>query len=734
MAHRLFTLMLLIAVVTLPATGWGEDEAAMVDVDEVIRQVEEMVPRAASHQAAGHYVEAGVALGEALALAKTTPSPLDNVYVLIALSDFHLAIGQRDQAMADIEEGLTLIGDESQPLLHARLLNNRGNVHVVSYRFEKAEQDYRQALAQAETAGNGAMVADLLANLTQALFQSGRHTDAAAILEKAVEATRHLPKDQHTAFGMVSLGKLAFTLKLQEQTLSSRLILTALTLFKSAVTIAKPLNDARILSYAYGYQGRLYEYEKRFKEAEHLTKKAIFYAQSVSAAEILYQWQWQSARLAQAQGRSTQAITALRTSVATLSIVRPDLYRGLRNAPDSFRDLIGPIYYQLADLLLQKANTVEDPALQKGLRIEARNTIEALKSAEIQDLFQDECVAALKAKETSLDTVAADTAIFYPILLADRVELLLTLADGLHRFSVPIGKATVEGEVQQLRVKLEDVASDAYLPHAQRLYQWLITPMLDTLKEQKVDTLVVVPDGALRTIPLGALQSGDTFLAQQFALATTPGLRLTDPKALPRTDVRILAGGLSEAVQGFSALPNVPKELETIRTIFPSDVLLNEQYTVDEIVRSLSKTSYPIVHIASHGQFDRDPAKTFLLAYDDKLTMNTLELMIGHGRFREQPVELLTLSACQTAVGDDRAALGLAGVAIKAGARSALATLWFIDDAATATLVAEFYRQLQNPKLSKADALRNAQSLLIKDPRMQHPGFWAAFILIGNWL
>src|SRR5437870_9153673 len=114
--------------------------------------------------------------------------------------------------------------------------------------------------------------------------------------------------------------------------------------------------------------------------------------------------------------------------------------------------------------------------------------------------------------------------------------------------------------------------------------------------------------------------------------------------------------------------------------------------------------------------------------------MGHLEQAVGRLRFREDALELLTRSACQTAAGDDRAALGLAGVAIKAGARSALATLWFIDDQASSELVAEFYRQLQEPAISRAKALQHAQLTLISDGHYRHPGYWAPFLLLNNWL
>ena len=126
--------------------------------------------------------------------------------------------------------------------------------------------------------------------------------------------------------------------------------------------------------------------------------------------------------------------------------------------------------------------------------------------------------------------------------------------------------------------------------------------------------------------------------------------------------------------------------------------------------------------------------ESFVLTFDDKLNMDGIEQLIGLSRFRNNPVELLTLSACQTAAGDDRAALGLAGIAIKAGARSAVATLWFINDQAASTLVTEFYSQLKEGTITKAQAIKNAQVHLIKNTPYQHPYFWSPFLLIGNWL
>jgi CHAT domain-containing protein len=299
---------------------------------------------------------------------------------------------------------------------------------------------------------------------------------------------------------------------------------------------------------------------------------------------------------------------------------------------------------------------------------------------------------------------------------------------------VRVNRDTLTATVREFRHYLEKRTSREYLPFAQQLYGWLIRPLQGELDAQDIDTLVIVPDGPLRTIPLAALHDGQGFLISRYAIATTPGLTLTDFRPIQRQKIQPLLNGLTEAVQGFPSLQHVQRELAAIHAAYGGKVLENEDFRLASVQQELKETPYSIVHIASHGQFASDVRHTFLLTFDDKLTMDRLERFMALSQYRDQPVELLTLSACQTAAGDDRAALGLAGVAVKAGARSALATLWFINDQASAQLVTEFYRQLRDLDVSKAKALQQAQVQLLTDRRYQHPGYWSPFLLIGNWL
>ncbi|ETR70230.1 MAG: hypothetical protein OMM_08961 [Candidatus Magnetoglobus multicellularis str. Araruama] len=160
----------------------------------------------------------------------------------------------------------------------------------------------------------------------------------------------------------------------------------------------------------------------------------------------------------------------------------------------------------------------------------------------------------------------------------------------------------------------------------------------------------------------------------------------------------------------------------------------NENYTVDNFKKELNEAHYSIVHLATHGYFGGTPQETFILAYDKKLTMNQLEKIISLSTIKQNYVDLLILSACQTAKGNERAAFGLAGVALKAGVKSAVATLWTVDDKATSVIINNFYEQINKNSVSKAKALQFAQNKYMDDYLLRHPSFWAPFLLIGNWL
>jgi CHAT domain-containing protein len=676
------------------------------------------------------------------------------VKLFTSLSDIYLAQHQDKLAREYINQSKSLVSPLAPLLVQATVLNQEGNVLTAEAYYAKAVATYARCIRLAEQVGDPRLVIRALINKAYTHLKIAQWNQAVTSLQLAQQQLESVPNNYDKAFSLISIGAWAehiysqlsahFLSSLPPDAIQNRIHLqqTAYHTLTAGLKIAKQLAHSRLISYAYGYLGHLNEIEQQYAKALGFTRQAIFYAkqdensffsQAEQGSEILYRWQWQLGRLFHQQQQLEAAIKAYQQAVASLQPVRQELAIGYRKTSQPFRERLGAIYLELADLLLQRAEQANDP--QPWFK-QVLDTIELMKTVELQDYFQDECVTQTNYKQPILKFQPVHTALLYPILLPDRTEWLLSLSNGLiKRFSIPIPATVLKDEVNEFRFELETRETMTFLPYAQRLYRWLIAPLETTLTTQQITTLIMVPDGVLRTIPFAALHDGKQFLIAQYAIATLPSLTLPAPAANPQATVKILINGLSQPVQGYSPLANVVEETHDIQHQYQENafLLLDQEFTVDHFAQALRNTPYSILHIASHGQFDSNPQKTFLLTYDGKLTMNQLEQFIQLHERRQQPVELLTLSACQTAVGDEQAALGLAGIALKAGVRSALATLWLIDDKATALLIGEFYRQLHQHQQSKAQALQRAQQLLLQDSRYQHPALWAPFLLIGHW-
>jgi filamentous hemagglutinin family protein len=709
---------------------WQEAVRAFEREGEASQQSVALAHLAQAYQMLGHYQQALQNLQSAHALAAKSGDQVLEAFILGELGNVHIPLGSVKQASQYLHDGLRLAREMKADELVAIILNNRGNLSASQEAFGEALRDYRESARLAQLTGHHALTVRALTSAALITLRRGEPQEAKAFVDQAFPLLRALSHSHEKAYGLVSVGLIYAHLRDNLPTMAASLSQLALRSFDEALAVAQAIGDDRAASYAWGYLGNLYEGEGRYQDALELTRRAIFAVQHVQASEALYQWQWQTGRLLKALGQREAAMAAYRQALHTLQAIRHEMLVAY-GEPLRFRKTVGPVYTEFVDLLLQPG------AAEEALE-EARQLLESLKIAELQNYFQDECVAALRLRDTSLDEVSQTAVVIYPILLPDRTELLVSLPTSagqskLQRFTVAIGADRITQAVRAFRQELENRTTRLYLRHAQQLYNWLIRPLEPTLASLAVTTLVFVPDGPLRTIPMAALHDGEQFLIQKYAVAITPGLNLTDPRPLPQP-ARVLAAGLTQSVQGFSPLPYVEKELQTIAKLYESDVLLNQDFQVSKFENSLDKGPFPIVHIASHGQFSGDLDHTFILTVDGKLTLDRLDQLLEPLRFRDEPIELLSLSACQTAAGDDRAALGLAGVAVRAGARSALATLWYINDQASSELVTEFYRQLRMPSVSRAMALQRAQIHLLDDPEYRHPAYWAPFLLINNWL
>ena len=504
------------------------------------------------------------------------------------------------------------------------------------------------------------------------------------------------------------------------------------TLLLNTITKAQQLADTKAESYALGVLGKLYQKQQQNSKALTSTKKALLLAQNIADNRLKYQWQWQLGKLQINQGKRQDAIASYSEAINSLEALRNDLIVTNLDYQFSFRNSIEPVYRELVSLLLESPASEE--VTQKDL-LQARQTIEALQLAELNDYFREAC---LDAQPTDVDKIDRQAAVIYPIILGDRLEVIVAFpGKSLRHYTTQISAAQVSETIEKLRQTVAIRSRRQFYQPAQEIYQWLIRPALADLEQYKIETLVFVPDGVFRNIPMAVLHDGEHYLIEKYNVALTPGLELLAPRPLEQLEMKTLAMGLTEARDGFAALDYVQVELEDIQDRLDSTVLLNGEFTQESFTSKVKSAEYPIVHVATHGQFSSLLEETFLLAWDGRIAINQLNQIFQQQNFQQQEaIELLVLSACETAVGDDRAALGLAGMAIKAGAKSTVATLWSVNDKATATAIANFYQKLtrSNQPVSKAQALRQTQLDLISSQQYSHPFYWAPFILVGNWL
>ena len=496
---------------------------------------------------------------------------------------------------------------------------------------------------------------------------------------------------------------------------------------KTALQQAEQLQDKQARAYAWGYLGGIYQQTGRLAEAQQFTERALLTIDNTSAPEITYLWQWQLGRIYQLQNQPELALSAYNATFDILQSLRQNLVAINPEVQFAFRDRIEPIYRERVALLLNNNPSQEN--LQQ-----ARDTIEALQLAELNNFFREAC---LDAQPQEIDKIDPSAAVIYSIVLEDRLAVILSRSGKpLQYHQTPIENA---GEIDRLfedwYANLNPFLSSANpLQPNQTLYDWLIRPLENQLELNQADTLVFILDGTLRSVPVAALHDGEQYLVEKYNLALTPGLQLLTSRSLTTDTLETIAGGLTESRQGFSPLPSVATEVSEISNLVTSEVLLDESFTRDRLQSQITNLPYPIVHLATHGQFSSRAEDTFLLTWDDRINVTELDQLLQQRDFaKDTPIELLILSACQTAAGDKRAALGLAGVAVGSGARSTVATLWSVQDDSTAELMTQLYRELKTSGIGKAEALRQAQLSLLRSEKYQHPYYWSAFILVGNW-
>lgn len=768
---RVATLVLAIAATTTlgPASAWAaggaqapaNPSAPATPFEQGLCQLRQGQVRLATEQLkAVHAAAEGVERAKAAA----------------ALGQAWLRLNQPDEAEPLLEAAVTGL---DTPRARAAAALDIGHLHLLRRQHERADAAWLQALQQAP--------ADRELALAVELNRLG--------LPDALEAPQTLPRLQAAAQALQQLPagpvRTRHTLRLASLAQAQGAPGTALALqaWQAGRDAAVAAGDDALAAEAYDGLASLYEAQQRPAEALQLTERGLRHAQRQPEPELLLPLQWRAGRLARLQGQDEQSLAAYRRAVEHVEAVRSDMPVQYTDGRSSFRETLEPVYLGLTDALLRRAAQTTGSEQATLLR-QARNTVELIKQTEMEDFMRNRCWLG-GARDIDDYRPPPATAIYYPIILADRLELLIETEHGIERTAVPVAGEELRRTAQNFVAALR--AGQGFRSQAQLLYRWLLAPVQPRLQALGVKTLVAVPDGVLRLVPLAALHDGSDFAIRRWAMATVPGLTMLSAAPRGAASSSTLLAGMSEpgpvvdklpaqvinamlegssdagdarggdaqaaqapqpargpanakvreALRDALALPGVKREIEDIAGVLASPALLDQGFTLAALQQQLAANQPAVVHIASHGVFGDSADTTFIMTYDELLTLDGLQaLLAGAGARSSRPIELITLSACQTAEGDDRAPLGMSGTALKARARSALGTLWPVADNAAQRLMSNFYRQLAargqaagaaTSPTAKIEMLRAAQLDLLDQPQFRHPFYWAPFVLVGDW-
>ncbi|MBI4785334.1 MAG: CHAT domain-containing protein [Oscillatoriophycideae cyanobacterium NC_groundwater_1537_Pr4_S-0.65um_50_18] len=715
---------------------WRQSEALHREINDSSGTLRSQINQAQALQVLGFYRRALTLLTELSQRLHSQPDSLAKVVDLRSLGEALQFTGDLAQSRQALQTSLDLAKRLHLPQEISAALLSLGNTARVQQDISGATSFYQQA---AEIAPSPLIKIQAQINQVSLLVYANQAPDK-PLLSVITAELAGLPMSQATVYAAIHFAQALIKLERQEYPQAAPDVIAHL--LAQAVQQSRSLGDQRAEAYALGTLGGLYERTEQWADAKNLTEQALWLADRANASDIAYRWHWQMGRLLKQQGDIAAAIVAYDAAIDELQFLRNDLVAVNREVQFSFRDSVEPVYRQSVELLLRPQMTTERQASQQNLD-KARQRIEALQLAELDNFFRESC---LNASTVLLDKVVDQdnptTAILYPIILPDQLQVIAKVpGQPLRHYAVNQPQAEIERVLSQLRQSLTEPDTIAEVKAlSQQLYGWLIQPTESVLEQSGIKTLVFVLDGALRSVPMAALYDSQQYLVEKYAVALSPGLQLLNPEPIAQGQLQVLAAGLVQPplnFQHFPPLPEIQSEFNSISAAgVPITTLLDQEFTSQTLENQVNRAAFNILHLATHGQFSSRAEDTFVLAADGPINVTQFDTFLRRrDETRSPAIELLVLSACQTAAGDNRATLGLAGAAVRAGARSTLASLWNIGDRSTAILMGEFYKELATSKVTKAEALRRAQVTLLKQyPNYSRPGYWAAYVLIGNWL
>ncbi len=730
----------------------------------------------------------------------------------IALSNLGLAyrnLGQYQEAIELYQQQLVIareIGDRRSENVTLGFL---GIAYADLGQYQAAIELYQRQLMIAREIGNRREEASALVNFANAYVDLRQYETAIEFYQQGLVIAREIGDRRGEGLTLGNLGVASAALGQYQ---------AALELYQQYLAIAREIGDRRGEGVTLGNLGVMHNSLGQPEQSLEQYQQALSIAQDIGDRANEGVWLSYMGSLLAAQNQPELAIVFYKQSVNVRESIRDNIQGLPQDQQQSFTDTIADDYRELADLLLQQNRILEAQEVLDLLKLQelqdyelrVRGTADTrlgLDFWEAEQAILDRFFTQLSINPqfdfnafiASPDIVAnvqqlqqnargqnlnpaqlirlqdnlqqaGNAALLYPLILDDRLELVLVTPDGLINETVPVDRLTLNAAIVGFRQDITDRFSDPRA-NAQQLYEWLMQPIIDDLEASGVDTILYAADGALRYIPIAALHDGNQWLTERFTINHITAASLTDFTQQGANDLNILAGAFPEQdvyvdlgteQVWFSGLPFAQEEVQNLVSSIPQTTAFFSQDFNRTAIETRLGDNYTIIHLATHAEFrSGHPTDSFILLGDgDRLTVADLN------RWQLPDVDLVVLSACKTAVsselGDGAEILGFGYQMQQTGADAAIAFLWYVSDGGTQVLMDAFYTALDNG-LSESEALRRSQQALITsdtsvlggdrgntatieivDPRtgellsnspdLAHPYYWAPFILIGNGL
>ena len=761
---------------------WKQSTDAFNQIDNAMAAIGSQLNQIKALQSLGLHYRATKALEK---IKQSVSEQTDVRLKMVALQKLGNAqrhIGELNNSKKNLERSLNVSRLSSDRRRHqSSILLDLGNTEwALSQRFQAigktrdANDAYKRAMQRyqkaAEVTLSSFTSAKAQVNQLRLLVETHSFSKKPAAnilqLDSDIRPTlKDLPLNRSTAY--LNLNYVGSIIKFLEREnhdssntdlLKSKQLESLIDFLDPLVNQSEELQDPRVKSYLLGQLGELYEKlhildqskvlhtkTQYWNLAETYTREALSLSKSIHAREIQYRWEWQLGRLQEIIDDQDCALVAYTAAYDSLKVVRRNLLSIDSDLQFSFRDNIEPIHRHLVDLLLHPEGVQKPDSKRIDMAIEV---IDTLQLAELENFLR--CNFAQESSEEKEEKLASPSeliekldptaALIYPVILEDRLDVILKIPgkDPTAHSNI-VSKESVEVTVKELRIAIEQQDPEKRLRQAEVLYSWLISPLESELQNNSnIKTLVFVLDGTLRNVPMSVLYDGKQYLMEKdYGLALVPSIKLFDLQASRSEQIRVLAAGISQEQEidsrEFGELKYVLNELDNIQETVSTELLINQDFTRDTLGQKVKSTDFSVVHLATHGEFSSDPENTYIVAYKDLLQTRDLDNLIRtETQDKSEYLDLLVLSACETASGDNRAMLGLSGMALRAGANSTISTLWQINDQSTAFLMQRFYEKLKDDGESKAMALHQAQKELF-EYGYKSPSTWAPYILVGNW-